>query len=184
MVHYTCDPNLEVMGVVAIALLNHINSENTYPVIQRHGLTNLDPQAWYPVQRALSVFNDLSAQPGAMWDFVAIGMAAAELIYANQPDQVRQLPFAEYVARSAASFEYFHRNSAGQGQRMYSVDSPAANHLRLTMKVPYPDDLYYGIYYAHARRMLPKGTAFTVKYDENTPRKDLGGKETILHIMW
>ena len=46
-------------------------------------------------------------------------------------------------------------------------------HLRLIMKTPYPDDLAYGVVWGMARRFLPTGTHFTVKYDEAaaTPRR-------------
>jgi hypothetical protein len=46
-----------------------------------------------------------------------------------------------------------------------------------------PDDLEYGILYGFAKRFLA-GTQFTVWYDEDLPRMDQGGDQTVIHVKW
>jgi hypothetical protein len=38
--------------------------------------------------------------------------------------------------------------------------------------------------YGLAKRYLPDGTVFQVKYDDEAPRREEGGKETLIHIIW
>lgn len=182
MPRYTCDPAMELTGSTAMALLTHVNSEQTLPILQRRGLDQIDPTAWYPAQRVLDVLSDISELPGAMWDFVAIGMAAGEIGYSNLPETMRTMHFADFLEQYARVFAMRHRNS-NPTTLVESVRN-GNQHVQLIFDVPYPDDLIYGIFYAYARRFLPKGKAFTVRYDELTPRKEQGGPKTTLHIMW
>lgn len=182
MPHYTCDPNMEVAGATAMALLTHVNSEQTLPILHKHGLSQIDPAAWYPTQRVLDVLSDISELPGAMWDFVAIGMAAGEIGYNSLPEAMRTMPFADFLEQYAKVFAMRHRNV--NGAILVEAMRNSHQHVQLIFDVPYPDDLMYGIFYTYARRFLPKGRPFTIKYDDLTPRKALGGQKTILHVMW
>lgn len=57
-------------------------------------------------------------------------------------------------------------------------------HYRTTHDHLYPDDFVYGLAYGLARRFLPSGTSFQVKYVEDKPRKDYGGDITVIDVMW
>jgi hypothetical protein len=63
------------------------------------------------------------------------------------------------------------------------AEKTSDTHVKVSMKTPYPDDLYYGVIYAYARYLAVKqGKQFTVKYDEKLPRRDNGGSVTIVDI--
>ena len=53
---------------------------------------------------------------------------------------------------------------------------------RINLEDIYPDDMTYGIIYGFAKRLLPSGTQFSVKYDEGQPNRDRGGEKTIIHV--
>jgi hypothetical protein len=42
----------------------------------------------------------------------------------------------------------------------------------------------YGMAYGMAKRWLPRGTHFSVRYDPNIPNMDNGGEVTIIHVKW
>jgi hypothetical protein len=73
-----------------------------------------------------------------------------------------------------------HRGDTGEER----VEKLGDQHMRLTMRTPYPDDLPYGVVWGMARRFLPEGTQFLIKYDETEPHRDLGGEYTVLDISW
>jgi hypothetical protein len=58
------------------------------------------------------------------------------------------------------------------------------HHVRLTVRVPFPDDEWYGVCYGYMRRFAPPGTQFTIYYDDAIPRCDLGGEVTVIHVEW
>lgn len=57
------------------------------------------------------------------------------------------------------------------------------NHFIITAKVPYPDDLMYGLFYTYTRHFRPVGKGLTVHYDESAPHRDQGGESTVYHIL-
>lgn len=52
------------------------------------------------------------------------------------------------------------------------------------LDIPYPDDVFYGMFFEFARHFLPDGTAYTVEYDGQLHRDLCGGDRTVLHITW
>lgn len=183
MPRYTCDPNLELKGSVAIAMLNHINNDHTLPILIRHGLGQIDVEGWYPAQKVLNVLSDISEQPGAMWDLVAIGISAGEMGYANLPAPIKAMSFAEFLKTYATVMTSRHRNGENLSDLLHVAHAEEGS-AKLVMNVPYPDDIFYGLFYAYGRKFLPKGRAIVIKYGDEAPRKDLGGKETVLHMTW
>lgn len=174
------DPNAKVVGRSMLAFIQCIRRENIAPFLEVHGLTDIIPDQWYSQQTWLDVLNDLAEEsPGsAMFNFVAVGMKASETspipreVDALPVDQAFKLVNDAYVAQ-------FHRGNAGE----VITELVEARHLKFTVRVPYPDDLFYGSICALARRLLV-GKQFTVRYDEDKPRRDQGSEETIIHPTW
>jgi hypothetical protein len=51
------------------------------------------------------------------------------------------------------------------------------------MTAPYPDSYNYGILYGFAQRYL-HGRHFTVYFDPELPRREMGGASTVIHVVW
>lgn len=114
-----------------------------------------------------------------MFDFVSVGMKAAEIT--PWPPELEQLPFDQAIAAINDAFmTQLHRGDIGNVQSELIEDT----HLKIIFRTPYPDDLMYGAAYQHARHFLPSEANFTVTYDENELRCDMGGEVTIVHIKW
>jgi hypothetical protein len=84
------------------------------------------------------------------------------------------------MATGARGYQYNHRGDVGE-QHVELVDD---HRLRVTIRTPYPDDLFYGMYYGLVRRYAPADIEYTVAYDDSTPRRDQGGEQTVLYITW
>ncbi len=181
MKHYTCDPSMEVIGQTALALIINLNHDQMKDILAKHGLDQIDPEQWYPVQKVLDVFNDLTEQAGAMMNFVAVGKAAGELGAEHLPQEMAAMSLDEFLEAYARIWSLRHRNADPDDIKPEKVGD---RHIKVTTKTPYPDDLLYGILWAYPRYFLTEGAGFVVKYDENVPRRDQGGAETIIHITW
>jgi hypothetical protein len=181
MTTYTCDPNLEISGHTAHALLESINRDNYLDILERHGLADINENSWYRLQDILNVFSYMSQRGGAMMDFVSIGMAAA----ANSilPSEIQNLPLNKFLLAYAQRYQQqLHRNGDPGEIR---VEILVGNHVVLALlDVPYPDDLMYGLFYGYARRLAHPGMHFTVQYDDEITRRELGGEYTVIHIAW
>ncbi len=179
MPRYTCDPRMEVSGQTAMALIVNLEHDQIKPILETHGIGRIDPKQWYPVQKLLDVFSDVSELSGAMFNFVAVGMAAGELGAKNLPSEMKAMSLEDFLLTYAQIWQTRHRNADPDQMKAEKVDH---HHIKIIGKTPYPDDILYGIFFAYARFFLKR--SFVVKYDENTPRRDQGGEETIIHVRW
>ncbi|MDX1993035.1 MAG: hypothetical protein SF029_11625 [bacterium] len=178
---YTCDPNIELNGITTMAFIRNVQHAEIAPILQKHRMDTIDPNAWYPLQDVLNVLSDVSQTGDSMSNFVSLGMAAVQMQFQAAPQQLEGLTLADLLLRYPQVYQARHRGgSAGT----ISVEQPEQKHIIIRMDIPYPDDVFYGVFYAYARGLLPKGTSFTVKYDPRIPRREEGGSETIIHITW
>ncbi len=176
---FECDPKTEMSGKLATSLLTNL-AENFKPLMAKHGLAQIDPDKWYPMQQVVDVFKEVSEQSGAMFDFVAIGMAAVERYVL--PPELAHLTLEQFFLNVVPKLHLTqYRNGDAS---VIDVEKIGEKHLKLTVTSPYPDDTAYGFLYGLARRFSQKGASFTLKYDEHAQRHDAGGNDTILQLTW
>ncbi len=169
----------QTSGAAMLSFIESINIDRIRPFLEKHGLTNIDPDKWYPLQQWLDVLSDISEQGGAMFDFVSIGMKIIET--AKFPPEFEALAFEQAVM---AIDDLYHANARGGDIGEYTVEQVGEKQIEVTCRIPFPDDVAYGQLYGMARRMLPKGSHPTVRYDEDIPRREKGGERTIMHVTW
>jgi hypothetical protein len=177
-----CPPGLETIGINLSAFYDNLQGENTKPVMEKHGVMNIDPQKWYPAQKLLDALNELSDMPDFMGNMVAIGKKIGEIT--PIPPEISEKPTLPQVLNIwDGLYQYLHRNGdAGQ----IVIEKVSDSHYRTGHSVLYPDDLSYGVAYAFARRFLPPKTGFKVYYDTEHPIRDYGGagEFSYIHIKW
>lgn len=177
---FKCDPGMEISGNLAISLLVNLQAEDFQPFLDKYGLADVKPDQWYSYQDLLNVFKEVSEQPGATFDFVAAGMAAVDRY--QLPAHIANMTLEDFflkVMPTLVNGQYRH----GEPTRI-SVEKVAEKHLLIRTVTAYPDGTAYGFMYGFARRFAPKGSQFTLKYDEHHSRHDLGGDETLIHLTW
>lgn len=173
-------PDAEVFGGAMLAFVQSINYQNFKTVLERHGVKDIDPNTWYPQQMWLDIFSDISRTPDASSNLVSIGIKIAET--APVPPQVQALPFQQIML--GFNDGSYLANNRGKDIGYIETQIIDDQHILMVDKTPYPADFVYGAYYGMARRFLPKGTDFTVKFDADVPTREKGGDATLVHIMW
>ncbi len=177
---FECDPSMEISGNLAISLLVNLQAEDFRPFLQKYGFADVKPDQWYSYQDFLNIFREVSKQPGAMFDFVAVGMAAVDRY--DLPTQIASMSLEEFFLKVMPTLiDRQYRN--GTPTRI-SVEKVAERHLLIKTATAYPDDTAYGFMYGFARRFVSRGSQFTLKYDENHTRHDFGGENTLIHLTW
>lgn len=179
MPKYTCDPRVELTGQTVLSLVQNIQHQDIEPILKKHNLNSVDPNAWYFLQDVLNVLSDVSDTEDAMTNFISIGIAAVEVGYI--PPEMQSMTVAEFLTAYGKIYQIRHR---GGDPGSVTIETVSPNHLKLILKIPYPDDVFYGIMYAYTRRFRPAGAKFLVRYDDTVPRREEGGEATILHITW
>lgn len=181
MIRYlSFEPNVELTGRTVLAFITNIMHEDMAAILKKHDLDQIDPDSWYPLQHVLDILSELANGPNSTSNFVSIGMAAANLGIQGLPPAVQQLPLAEFFNQYEKIYQTRHRGGDAGYMR---VEQPDARHIIIRAHNPYPDDINYGVIYGYTRHFLGlAGKGFTLKYDDNTPRRDQGGDETIMHI--
>ncbi len=177
---FKCDPGMEIRGNLAMSMLVNLQAEDFQPFLQKYGFASVDPDQWYSYQDLLNTFKEVSELPGAMFDFVAVGLAAVDRY--ELPAHIASMTLEEFflnVMPTLADKQY--RN--GEPTRI-SVEKVASRHLLIRTRTAYPDDTAYGYMYGFARRFAPKGAHFVLRYEGNQARHDFGAEETLMHLTW
>ncbi|NDJ78510.1 MAG: hypothetical protein GYB65_19850 [Chloroflexi bacterium] len=175
------NPAAEVLGQAMVAFVECSNRDAIRPFMEAHGLTEVNPDQWYPQQVWLDVLSDIAnAKEDAMIDFVSIGMKLIRLI--QLPPEFEQMSFRQVLqVWDEAGYQSTNR---GEDAGYLAIDFLSDTHVKMALHTPYPDDLMYGACFALARRFLPHDTEVSVYFDESTPRRaDVGG-DTVIHIEW
>ncbi|NDJ61389.1 MAG: hypothetical protein GYB67_09700 [Chloroflexi bacterium] len=176
----TCDPHAEVRGLALLAFVNNLNADEIRPTLERHGIGEVDPDRWYPMQNWLNVLNDLSHQDNHSSNLVAVGLAVA-----NQPILPPELDASaalhQVLLNWNNSYQSLHR---GADVGYHHIEKVSETHYRATSTALYPDDFFYGVAYGFARRFLPPDVDFSVAFDDDTPNLDDGGENTVINIKW
>lgn len=165
------DPNVEVSGAAMLATIRGMGKDIT-PMLEAHGFTNVQPDAWYPQQSWLDVLREISA----LSDLVSIGMWIPET--AVWPPEVDSIESA--LKSIDVAYHMNHRNGEIGHYQAEIVDD---GHIRITCHNPYPSDFDYGIIYATAHKFLPEGMTFTV-IRADSPCRLKGDDMCIYDVTW
>ena len=174
-----CDPETEIIGQTLLSYIDNIQAEEIHPYLEKYGLTEVDPEKWYPANNLMSLMNDMAAEANLSSNLVALGMATvAKMII---PPEMAALPLSAVLEGWNDLYYLQHRG----GEIGYvKVEKITDHHYKTIHHLLYPDDMVYGVAYGLALRWLPKTVHFKIIYDADTPRRDNGGEDTIIHVVW
>ena len=175
----TCDQKLELLGLNLRAFIDNLQADEINPVLEKYGLTQVEPMKWYSAAQWLSALNDLQQEVNMTSNLVAIGMEIGRTS-PMPPGSNPTLPEVLSIWNDALYQPLFRNGDPGT----ISLEKISDRHYVSIHKHLWPDDFSYGIAYGFARRFLPPKTAFRVAYDQNMPRMDEGGQSTRIHVEW
>ena len=52
---FKCNPEMEILGQTLLAYLDNVQADIIEPIFRKRGMTNPDPEKWYPLQPVLDV---------------------------------------------------------------------------------------------------------------------------------
>lgn len=177
----TCPPEAETIGVNLHAFTDNLQSADVRPIMEKHGVKDIDPYGWYPTMNLLNALNEIAENPNLVSNYVAIGMKIGEAL--PLPPEMENPTLPDVLMIWDDLYQGIHRNGdVGKIECVKHTDK----HYETIHSVVYPDDMSYGILYAYGRRFLPQGSQFTVFYDTDSPARDHGGTSegTSIHIKW
>ena len=180
--YQTFDPKAELNGYAFLGFIQCLRKEEIRPYLEAHGLDHIDPEGWYPVQVCLDMMSDLAqGRPGeVMFDFVAMGLKVAETTH--YPPEFEHLSLPKIFEIGNEGYKTVQHRGGDAGEIVLEIVGP--KHVIQKLRTPYPDDVWYGVFYGFCRRYLPPGTHFTLYYDPKAPRREQGAEYTLLHITW
>ncbi|NDJ78632.1 MAG: hypothetical protein GYB65_20475 [Chloroflexi bacterium] len=177
--HTVFSPDAETIGQVHLSLLESINLDNYKDVLARHGMDEIDPERWYPMQSVVDLMDEIGNRQGGMTDLVSIGIKLMET--ALLPPELEELPLTHVLQ---GWNNIYLANNRGTDPGDFQIEFVDDQHAIMHCRIPWPDDYTYGVFYGAARRWLPDSTDFTVYYEEDGPRRDFGDETTVIHIDW
>jgi len=172
----------EFLGRIVNNMRDALGSElvEFQAIFAKHGLgDDVDPGGWYPAQSWFDVMNEIAATGNPLMDFTGIGMKSVE--NAIIPPEVRALPITDFLMNATKTYALHNRGTDIGDQRCEVVDD---RHVKMILRMPHPDDFWYGAFYGLMRKLLAPDARAHVYYDETTTRRDNGGERTIIHIEW
>ncbi|MGJ3237088.1 MAG: hypothetical protein ACFE0Q_00125 [Anaerolineae bacterium] len=173
-------PDTEVIGQAVIDFEQAVGSEQFMHILKKHGLSNVQPDTWYPAQQWVNVLNDIN-ELGNIFNFVSIGMTQVKNLHL--PAEFEQLSLMEKVHMAD---DIYNMNYRGSDIGSVHAETVSETHAKLIIRVFEPDDLWYGAAYGFMRQFAPEGTKFRVYYDEDSLQQgiDRHGEKTIIHMTW
>lgn len=181
MSRYTAfDPATEFNGTSVMAFITNIQHEDIAEILEKHGLSEIDPNEWYLLQKVLDVFSDIAERAeNTSVNFVSLGIAAAVNGLETLPPQVKSLPLMDFLTLYGNVYPTRFRNGNPGTITATKIDD---THMQIDAKIPMPDDTLYGVIYGYTRHFRAEGQRFTLAYDTTMPRRDEGGEMTRLHL--
>jgi hypothetical protein len=170
------DPNVEVLGA-ALQSFFDAAGHNIQPILDKYGLTEVDPQEWYPQQWVLELYQEVARHESSSLNLVSIGMRIPEV--AAFPPDLDSLEAALMMLDAA-----YHMNHRGGDTGYYRATPIGPKHFSVECRNPYPSDFDYGIIYAVVKRFKPAGTAFVVQRDEEGPSRQKGDDYCTFDVTW
>ncbi|MEQ8671946.1 MAG: hypothetical protein RLP44_29030 [Aggregatilineales bacterium] len=152
------DPNAEASGAAMIAVLNCARGEHLRPIMDKHGLRNVDPAEWYPMRVWLDVIKDIAQDSMAPYDLIAIGKEIAinaplSEVIETVEDAVIELP------------QLYQRNYRKGNVGHYLIEKVKDGHLKVIGHVPFPGDLTLGVLRGLVKRYASKSLHYSVTLD-------------------
>lgn len=175
----TVEANVEIIGITMNSIIENIRADHIQPFLEKHSLTKIDKEKWYPAEKWIGVMNDIG-DDASSGDFVAIGMKVAENVVL--PPQLQDAPLGKVLQMWDVVYKKQHRGDNIGGRE---VEKISETKYRATLTDIYPDDMSYGVAFGWCKRFLPSGTDFTVSYQNIDDTRDRGNSDsTILIIEW
>jgi hypothetical protein len=172
---FTAAPGAEVLGAAMLSLPQCLNADEIMPLFAKRGIAEVDAQKWYPQQVILDIYKDIvEGRSNVSENLVSIGVKSADtMLFPPEINSVETV-----VSALAGSYTAFHRNVWPDEGTI--VRFLGEGHAQAILNIPYPDDIFYGYFWALLKKYTPKGKKFRLSYVDPIP--ELPG--TVCDFRW
>jgi hypothetical protein len=169
-------PDVRVSGQVLLTTFEAMG-ECVYPLLERHGIENVQPDGWYPQQFFLNFFREVAQGDfSSMLDLVSIGMKMPELAY--RPEGIQTVEDALFSIGVT-----YQMNHEGDEIGFYEAVRTGKRQMEMVCQNPYPCDFDYGIIYNTARLYQPVDGHVMVIHTQGECRKQ-GDDTCVYEVSW
>jgi hypothetical protein len=170
-------PEAEVMGSTFTVYLNNLRSEDTAPLLAKHGLSTIEPNQWYSMQSMLDIQDDIyRSNSNVSEKMVATGMQFAH----DWPFPPETKTVADVLSTLGRVTSQVVRNVPdGYG---FTLKLVSEKHIWLFNNTPHNPDGVYGVLWGLVNRFKPKDDMFVVRIIENPEPENHPG--TCFDIKW
>ncbi len=170
------DPQAKTRGVHIQAFLAGTGGA-TQAILKKHGLLNIGPAQWYPLQNMLDALRELSEGDfSRTLDLVQLGQRISE--HSAWPEEIQTIEDALQAIDVA-----YHMNHQGE-VGSYQATRTGEREITMVCENPYPCDLDYGLIYGIARRFLPVDGNLLVEHDPDGPCRKHGADSCTYFVRW
>ncbi|GIK67347.1 MAG: hypothetical protein BroJett018_51410 [Chloroflexota bacterium] len=165
--------DFETSGQLVYALVSNLQQEEIKPLLQKYGLAEVNVNQWYRTRDIVALFAEMAQRPNFSNNFVAVGMAAANLLIQILPPEIQAMSLEQILMAEEELIYANYRNPSPGFIRVTKVDDNTYYHDSQTV---WPDELNYGFVYSFVRHFCPKAKRFTVRMADDMPGQDDGGE--------
>ncbi len=152
-------PEALVIGAALQAYENAILYEDFRPILEEYGLTEIDPETWYPQQLTLDIQRKIKSMPNGQQMLVSIGMKIIDSAVFPPMDSLEQA-----VEAFAASYPMNFKHQAEED--VIRAQFVEEGRIEVYNCSPHSDEMVYGYVYALARRFAPDDKVPVVKFED------------------
>ncbi|MDX2079126.1 MAG: hypothetical protein SFZ02_22035 [bacterium] len=183
MAHYIAkrfvasSPNAEINGQVMISFSDNLEARIIKPILEAHGILEIDPEKWYSQQLWLDILKDMQDKLAGEATSALVAMGKQVVSNAVWPDSVQSIPDALNV------LHFIHQSNLRDipSEEGYSLEAKGEQHYIIYHNTPNPDDGIYGFLWGIGARFKKPGESFTVKMIDNpAPHK----ASSAFEIIW
>lgn len=170
-------PQAEVTGQAMIAFAQNLQADVIRHILEKHGMTHIDPETWYPHQVWLDILKDMDTTMGgdASSAFVAFGKQVVRT--AVIPPEIRTIP-----DMLNALHAIHHANLRNiPPEEGYTVEARGERHYIVYHNTPNPEDAIFGFLWGLAARFKGPDEMFSVRMIDN-PRPDIA--RSAYQVTW
>ncbi|HEX2905636.1 MAG TPA: hypothetical protein VHO69_02160, partial [Phototrophicaceae bacterium] len=136
----TCPPNTQVLGLLLNTYIDNLQGTETAPIMEKHGLTNFDPNGWYSLKNLLDGLNELAERGNVSANMTAIGMGIGQNV--PIPPELPHPTLEQVLNIWDDLYQTLHRNGDAGCIRIEKISD---KHFKTIHSVIYPDDMSYGV---------------------------------------
>jgi hypothetical protein len=163
-------PEAEVIGQTMISFAENMESDVIGPILDKHGLTTIDPDAWYSHQLWMDILKDIedTLGPGQSQSaFIAFGRSVVE--NAVMPPEIQTIPDMLNALHAV-----HHANLRNiPEEEGYSLDQRGEQYYIVYHNTPNPDDAIYGFLWGLAGRFKDDDDIFVLERLPENDRPDI-----------